>query len=375
MKRPARVVFMSHTLAVGGAEEMVLNLMRHLPRDRFDPRVCCIGEPGPMGEEIARSGGQVVALDACPGLRHPFDVLRIRRFLRLHQPDIVHTFLLTASVYGRFAALLARVPVIVGTEVNMYSDKRGRHILAERLLAGRTDYIVTSAEAVRRFYIDQLGIAEDRIGVIYNAVDFDMIRSTVSRADMRRELGIDGQTIVAGVIARLHEQKGHDVLLAALASEPALAGVHLLVIGDGALRPTLESLASALGLAERVRFLGARRDLGNLLGAMDVFVLPSRWEGLPLSLVLAMGAGRPVVATSVAGIPEVVTDGVDGLLVPPGDSVALGRALARVVGNRPLSEALGAAGARSVLPRFGVDRYVESVSQLYERLLARRQAA
>jgi glycosyltransferase involved in cell wall biosynthesis len=369
MNRPARVVFMSHTLAVGGAEEMVLNLMRHLPRDRFDPRVCCIGTPGPMGEEIARGGGQVAALDACPGLRHPFDLLRIRRFLRLHQPDIVHTFLLTASVYGRLAALLARVPVIVGTEVNMYSDKRGRHIFAERLLAGRTDYIVTSAEAVRRFYLEQLGIAPDRIGVIYNAVDFDMIQATVPRAEMRRELGVGEQTIVAGVIARLHEQKGHDVLLA------ALAGVHLLVIGDGALRRALESLASSLGIAARVSFLGSRRDLGNLLGAMDVFVLPSRWEGLPLSLVLAMGAGRPVVATAVAGIPEVVTNEANGLLVPPGDRVALARALARVVADPSWAERLGAAGARSVLPRFGVEQYVQSVSALYERLLARREAA
>jgi len=128
------------------------------------------------------------------------------------------------------------------------------------------------------------------------------------------------------------------------------------------------------GLSSRVHFLGPRRDLGNLLAGMDVFVLPSLWEGLPLSMVLAMGAGVPVVATAVAGIPEVVDDGRTGLLVPPRDAAALGRALGRLLSDPDLRRQMSADARDAVLPRFGVDRYVDSVVTLYDRLLSQEVA-
>jgi glycosyltransferase involved in cell wall biosynthesis len=147
--------------------------------------------------------------------------------------------------------------------------------------------------------------------------------------------------------------------------------VHLLAIGGGDLQDELVRYADAKGLASRVHWVGPRRDLGNLLAAMDVFVMPSLWEGLPLSLVLAMGVGLPVVATAVAGIPEVVHDGRTGLLVPPGDAGALGAALARIVADADFSERLGREARAWVLPRFGVDRYVDAVVALYDTLLER----
>ena len=118
-----------------------------------------------------------------------------------------------------------------------------------------------------------------------------------------------------------------------------------------------------------MHFAGARRDLGNVLAAIDLFVMPSLWEGLPLSLVLAMGAGLPAIATRVAGIPEVIQDGVSGLLVPPGDQEQLGAALSRVIGNSELRIALGEAARAFVRPRFGIDGYVAAVTDLYDELL------
>jgi glycosyltransferase involved in cell wall biosynthesis len=146
------------------------------------------------------------------------------------------------------------------------------------------------------------------------------------------------------------------------------------VVGDGPLRRSLEARVGRDGLAPRVHFLGARRDLGDLLAASDIFVLPSLWEGLPLSLVLAMGAALPVVSTTVAGIPELVRDGETGLLVPPGDSVALGRALARLTESAADRARFGAAARAFVLPRYGVDNYVTSITRLYDRLQARDAA-
>src|SRR6266581_115012 len=125
-----RVVYLAHAFMVGGAEEMVLNLVRRLPQ-RFETMVCCIHQAGPIGEEIRRTGTPVDVLGLNPGVRRPWDIAGIRRYLRETQPDIVHTFLLTASLYGRLAAILARVPIVVGTEVNIYERKRPVHALAE----------------------------------------------------------------------------------------------------------------------------------------------------------------------------------------------------------------------------------------------------
>lgn len=363
-----RVVYLAHAFMVGGAEEMVLNLVRHLPA-RFEPLVCCIHEAGPIGEEIRKTGTPLAVLGLTPGLRRPGDIGGIRRYLRDTRPQIVHTFLLTASIYGRLAAILERVPVVIGTEVNIYEHKRFAHALAERLLMAGTDRIIASADSVRDFYVKQVHADPAKVDVIYNAVDFAQADATMSKAEMRTSLRLPSDARVAGVIARLTEQKGHRYLFEALASVPALSNVHLLVVGGGERRDALGRDVSAKGLSSRVHFLGPRRDLGNLLAAMDVFVLPSLWEGLPLSMVLAMGAGVPVVATRVAGIPEVVDDGRTGLLVPPRDAGALGEALARVCSDAQLRARIGAAARAAVLPRFGIDRYVDSIVGLYDRLL------
>ena len=365
---PTRVLFLAHAFAVGGAEEMVLNLVRHLP-PHYEPAVLCIHEAGPIGLEIQQTGVPFKVLGLKPGLLRPFDVLRLQDFLYQCQPDIVQTFLLTGSLYGRFAAMMARVPVVIGTEVNVYERKRPWHVQAERWLMRGTDAVIASAESVREFYIKQINADPAKVEVIYNAVDWSRLETTISREDMRRAMDVPVEGPLLGIIARLTEQKGHRVLLDALAQRPDLSRAHLVIVGDGPLSAALQRQAAGLGIADRVRFLGARRDLGNLLSAIDVFVMPSFWEGLPLAMVLAMGAGLPVVATRVAGIPEVVQDGVNGLLVTPGESGELGAALSRVVNDDTTRVLLGQAARAFVRPRFGVDGYVNAITGLYDRLL------
>jgi glycosyltransferase involved in cell wall biosynthesis len=371
---PVRVLYLAHTFGVGGAEEMVLNLMRHLPA-RFSPAACAIGEAGVLGHEMRQTGAPFAALGLAPGLRRPADVLRLRDFVVASDPTIVHTFLLTASLYGRFAALLAGVPIVIGTEVNVYARKHPLHRRAERWLMRRTDAVVASAASVREFYVRQIEADPSKVEVVYNAVDWSQLETTRPRGDVRASIGVPDGAPAVGIIARLTAQKGHRVLLDAVAGRAELSNAHLVVVGDGELASDLGRRATSLGLDGRVHFLGTRRDLGNLLAAFDVFVLPSLWEGLPLSLVLAMGAGLPVVATRVAGIPEVVQHGSTGLLVEPGDAAALGAAIARVAGDRALAARLGGAAREFVRPRFGVDGYVASIAGLYDRLLAQKGLA
>ncbi len=375
MSRPrARVVYLAHTLAVGGAEEMVLNLVRYLPPE-FERSVVCIDKPGPIGDEIRNTGVPFHALGLQPGLRRPIDLLRLQQFIHQSEPTIVHTFLLTASLYGRFAAMLARVPIVIGTEVNIYERKRPLHRMAESWLMRRTDAVIASAGSVRDFYVDQIHADPDKVVVIYNAVDWSQLQTTMAREAFRAEMGLPADAPVAGIIARLTEQKAHRILFDAMASRAELAALHLLVIGDGELRDQLRRRVDELGLTGRVHFAGARRDLGNILGAIDMFLMPSLWEGLPLSLVLAMGAGLPVVASKVAGIPEVVQDNVSGLLVDPGDAAQLATAMVRVLQDSGLGARLGQEGRAFVRPRFGVDGYITAMTALYDRLLDSRQVA
>lgn len=369
-----RVLYLAHTFAVGGAEEMVLNLVRHLP-DRFAPTVACIGAAGPIGEEIRETGVPFLEFHLNPGMRRPLDLARLEQRIREIHPTIVHTFLLTASLYGRSAAMLAGVPIVIGTEVNIYERKRAHHALFERALMAGTDAVIASAESVKQFYVDQVHARPEKVDVIYNAVDWSRLTTTMTRSELRAEIGVPATVRAACIIARLTEQKAHPVLFEAMARTNALADVHLIAVGGGELEAALRTKVRELGLEARVHFVGPRRDLGNLLAASDLFVMPSYWEGLPLSLVLAMGQGLPIVATRVAGIPEVVHDGETGLLVPPGDSARLGEAMARIVSDTELSARLGAAARAFAWPRFGVGGYVTAMSAVYDRLLAAKGLA
>ena len=368
MPGKTRVLYLSHAFMVGGAEEMVLNLVRHLP-SRFEPAVACIHEAGPIGEEIRRTGVPFSVMGLTPGLSRPFDVLHLRNALQALAPTIVHTFLLTGSLYGRFAAMMTGVPIVIGTEVNIYEKKRPLHARFERWLMKGTDAVVASAESVKEHYVAQVGADPEKVEVIYNAVDWAQLQTSMTRDEFRASVGVPGGVPMAGIIARLTEQKAHRVLFEAMA-QPELSALHLIVVGDGELRDDLRSRAESFGIHGRVHFLGARRDLGNILAAIDIFAMPSYWEGLPLSMVLAMGAGLPVVASRVAGIPEVVKDEVTGLLVDPGNRAQLARALARLMQDQSLRARLGEAAKAFVLPRFGIDGYVASIAGLYDRLLA-----
>src|SRR5262245_9625521 len=197
VKAPVRVVYLTHTLGVGGAEELILNMVARLPRDRYEPVVCCFeNPPGPIGHEIAAHGVAVVPLGVAPGWRHPLAWWSIVRALRRLRPDIVHTFMLPASLYGRSAATAAGVPIVIGTEVNIYERKQRHHIAVERFLAKRSACVIASAESVKAAYVRQLGIDAGLVRVVYNAVNWDRLRATMTPRGVRGELGIPEDRLV-----------------------------------------------------------------------------------------------------------------------------------------------------------------------------------
>src|SRR4030095_8485732 len=161
----------------------------HLP-PRFEPAVACIHEAGPIGEEIRRTGVPFTVLGLTPGIARPLDVLRLRDRLMALAPTIVHTFLLTGSLYGRFAAQMTNVPVVIGTEVNIYENKRPLHARMERWLMRGTDAVVASAASVKDYYVTQVGADPSKVEVIYNAVDWAQLETTMTRAAFRTSIGV-----------------------------------------------------------------------------------------------------------------------------------------------------------------------------------------
>lgn len=368
-----KALFLCQNLGVGGAEELILGTSSALPSVGVQTGVVALTRRGPIADEIEAAGVPVHLAAGEPGPRDPAAFVRLVRLLQREQPDVVHTFLIVAGIYGRLAAFAAGVPLVLAAEQNVYARKPRRHALMERALATRTYRVIACCEVVGRYYQQQVGVSRSKIAVIYNAVRFGRRPQPTDGETARFALRLPPEALVLGTLGRLTEQKGQRVLLQAVAALARdVPDLVLFLAGDGPLRQELEAEAARLGVDDRVRFLGVRRDRATLYAAMDAFVLPSRWEGLSLALVEAMGAGRAIVATDVGGNPEVIRSGQTGLLVPSNDADALAAALEKLARDRALRTALGDAAAADARSRFSIDRHVAQLAALYRHGLAGR---
>lgn len=366
MIRVAQVIW---SLGLGGAEQVVIRLAAGLERRRFAPLICCLDEPGPFAPQAEAAGVEVVAFDK----RGPVDVRaawRLARLLRSRRVDVVHTHLWGGSFWGRLAALAARVPAIVTTEHNVDTWKRAYHLALDRALAPATTCLVAVSPAVREFY-EARGVGRGRWRVVYNGVDTSAVPPR-GRRPAFRELGIGADERVVALVGRLVPAKAPEVFLQAMAIAaarvPALRG---LVVGDGPLRGDLEAEARGLGLERRVVFAGVRRDVPALLAGLDALVFTSLREGLSMAMLEAMAAGVPVIATPVGGTPELITHGVTGLLVPPGQPESLADALVALLGDAALAAAIRHAARGCVEGRFSLKAMTEAHESLYEEASAR----
>jgi sugar transferase (PEP-CTERM/EpsH1 system associated) len=362
-------------LDTGGAQTALLRLLTGLDRDRFSSTVACLyNGDGAVAQRIRALGVPVTDLGMTAKWR--WDALwRLCRLLRREHPTILHTWMFHANFAGRIVGRLARVPIVVTSRRNVNIGGTLREFL-NRWTARLADRVIAVCEMARQAEIERARVSPDKVVTIHNGVDTREFVALDARAATRarRAFGIPAGAPLVGAAGRLHRQKGFADLITALAQvRERFPAVRLLLVGDGELRGDLEAHAQALGLSEVVVFAGLRTDIPEILAGLDLFALPSLWEGLPNVVLEAMAAGLPVAATAVGGTPEIVVDGVTGILVPPQDPEVLAQAITRLLGDPGLRHRMGQAGQERVAQRFTVERMVEQTERLYERLLVEKE--
>lgn len=375
--RKIRVLEMIDQTFLGGGQINLLALARALDPERFDVEVC--SKPGgPLVDELGKHGIRHWGAPFRKTLR-PDLVQGLMSLIRGGHFDIVHTHGGVAGLYGRWAARRSGVPVILhtlhGIHYLHYRNPllRALYVVLERLFSRFTQAIIFVSDADRRRGRKHRLALADRMTVIKNGIDTEAFVKIADKEDstaaFREEFGIAVSQPVVGTVARLHRQKGIPVLLKAarrvLRSFPQ---AKVLVVGGGPLENRLLALRRRWGLEDEVLFTGERLDVPRLMARFDVFVLPSLWEGLPYSLIEAAALSKPVVATSVDGIEELVKDGQTGLLVPPKNPEALARAVVRLLEDKRVAAELGERLHRDVVPRFTLTRMVVQTQSLYLRL-------
>lgn len=372
-----RIMEMIDKPAFGGGQTALLLLAENLDRDIFEVFVCSGGE-GPLAEEARRKGLTFVPapLNKKLSFRSRREIASVLKELKI---DILHTHGGVAGLYGRTAARLARTPALVhtlhGIHYLHYRNPflRRLYVLLERRYSRFTDRLVLVCQSdLRRARRHRLA-PEGKMTVILNGLDVRPEPGAGDLARRRSELGWTPGRPVVGTVARLHRQKGIIHLLhAGRKILKAVPESRVVVVGDGPQADRMRREARRLGLGERCLFLGAREDATALMALFDVFVLPSLWEGLPFVLVEAAALGKPVVATAVDGVPEILEDGRTGLLVPPGDSAALADAVIRLLRDKDEARRLAERARTLVPPRFPLRRMVEQTQNLYLELLNRK---
>jgi glycosyltransferase involved in cell wall biosynthesis len=365
-ERPLRVLHVALALNPGGAERLVVDLASRAPAG-IEAAVCCLDEVGSWARGLQERGVPVIALGRRPGF-HPSLALRLARILSARQVDVLHCHQYTPFVYGSLAKLLRPRTRLVFTEHGRLSDaapstRRRRANAWLGRIPGR--FFAVSDEL--RGFLEAEGFPAGRLEVLPNGIDPGSPPAAADRVRSRAALDLPEGVPVVGTAARLDPVKDLPSLVAAFARlRERLPSVRLVVVGDGPERGRIEREVSSRGLAAAVSLPGHRADVRALLPGFDLYVNCSTYEGVSLTILEAMAAGLPVVATRVGGTPEVVVDGETGLLVPPRDDAALEAALADLLADRERRIRLGAAGRARVEQRFAFDRMMSMYRKAWE---------
>ncbi|MGH7770922.1 MAG: glycosyltransferase [Candidatus Binatia bacterium] len=370
-----QVLHIQKAKGIAGSEKYLLTLLPELKRKGIDIEFLGLVEAGRETDEFGvELEGRGITTTKIP-IRADFDPIclwQVYRSIKRTGPHLVHTHLIHGDLYGTIAAKLARVPHVISTKHGYSSFHRiSRFYRLNKLIAPFVDRYITISQALQEHCIRAEGIPESKMRTIHYALQMPVLNGDGGRQALRVKLGLPTDGFLLVSVGRLIEVKGHKYLLNGIREiKEKGRNVRLLVVGDGPQRTNLEKFAVELGIAQEVSFLGLRRDVWPLLLASDLFVLATLGEGFGLVLLEAMAAGKPIVASNVTSIPEIVVHGRTGLSVPARDSNALAEAICYLMERPDLRWKMGEAGRERLKEHFTVEKMVQATEKLYEEVLS-----
>jgi len=372
---PLCITHVAGVLDAGGLERIIVDLLRFARARGHRPSVICLERPGILADQVESLGIPLLCAHKKPGLRWS-TVERVRQLLRQLKPDVVHTHDIGALLYTGPAARRERVPVVVHTE---HIDNVAKSRSLNRKFRTRLQWRLAGSFASRFFCVsDDIAeavkayrtVARHKVTVVENGIDTAAFNLAGDCETLRLSLGIPRGVPVIGTVGRLNEVKRQDLLIRGFANiadhDPK---PHLLLVGEGPELGSLREMAAALGLSDRVHFAGYQARPEQFLHLMDIFALTSRLEGMPLAILEAWAAGRPVIASRVGGVPKMIAHGQRGLLFDSGDEPALSEAIRRLLASPDEARRLGDAGREYVRSRFDLQVMADTYEQHYRELL------
>ena len=361
-----------HALGVGGAEVLVDHMVRRMSSE-FRCVVAVLDDVGEIGRKLQRDGVVVEHLHRQPGIDRNC-ARRLRTFADQYQASLIHAHQCTPF----FQAMLSRGltgtrPVILTEHGRHFPDFPSRkRTVVNRLLLRKHDRIFGVGKATQQALIANEGLPASRVEMIYNGVDLKALGKADpgARASVRQEFGFAADDFVVLLIARLHELKDHQTALRTIDRvRQAVPNVRLLLVGEGDQRPAIEQTIVERSLQDHVKLAGTRSDIANLLAASDSFLLTSISEGIPLTVIEAMAARRPVVATAVGGLSEMIQHGRNGLLAAAGDDAGLAQSLVQLYRQPELRTAMGGTGEAIARDMFSLDSMLKAYREVYRDVM------
>jgi len=372
-----KIIFLTTDLAYGGAETQVVQLAIRLKERGWKVLVVSLIPPQAYVEELEKVGIPVFSLGIHQKMPDPRPVLRLFKLARGWRPHIVHSHMVHANILARIVRPLVRVPLLVCTAHSI--DERGRRgsgrlrVFLYRLTVPFCDLTTQVSQAGYERYVRIGAVPKHKIRYIPNGVDTRVFcPDPIARDRFRKELGLT-KDFVWLAVGRFEPPKDYPTLIKGFFEVAKInPGVKLLIVGDGPLRPFIEKLTQDMSLNEKIRFLGTRRDINQLMNAADAYVMSSEWEGMPMVLLEASACGLPIVATNVGGNGEIVLDGQTGFLVPPKSPKALAQAMLRMMDiPEEVREKMGKQAREHIEKNFNLDHIVDYWEALYYELLDR----
>lgn len=378
MQQKISLMYLINCFSLAGAEKLVFDLATGIDKEKFEVIVCGMATIKDRIEEticndLQEKGVRTMLLGKPANKRRIEAVLNLRKSLKENNITILHTHCQSPDFYGKISAFLARTPLVFSTIHNV----AGYHSMHESILKKLTTRYVAISETVKQYAVSDLKIPSGKIEVIYNAINTHKFAGiTIDKNAKLRDLGVPIGRRIITTVGNCQERKGHRYLIeAAERIVKNFPDTHFLIVGDTSADSDsagrIKDMVTNMKLQDRITLTGKRFDIPEILSISDIFVLPSLYEGLPISLLEAMASGVPAVVTNVGSNPEVITDGVNGFMVPPKDSLLLAQRIKDLLADPLKANTMGSEGQKTIKESFNMARLVEKHVQLYLRHLER----